>query len=170
MTRPPRPAIFDAPHVMWGHIAISSTKDELKTIVGALERLSVDDWLAIKSVSANGGGYDVKFLEGISKEAVKDIMSEFAHWLSRIGGGGVEAGELPSMPTQGMTQFLKTIDGGLINVDEIKKITWSKDGRPFAILSDGDSRMLANVVGVLRKALVPGVMFAEEARRPKAVE
>jgi hypothetical protein len=68
---------------------------------------------------------------------------------------------------QGMTQFLKTIDGGLINVDDIKAITYSRDSHPFAVLADGDSRGLANFVEVLKKVLVPrarAAISAEEAR------
>jgi hypothetical protein len=63
-----------------------------------------------------------------------------------------------------MTQFLETSDGGSIHIDDIKKIT-SKGGYPFAILADGDSRRLANVV--LEKVFAPrarAAIAAEEAR------
>jgi hypothetical protein len=65
-----------------------------------------------------------------------------------------------------MTQFLETSDGGSIHIDDIKKIT-SKGGYPFAILADGESRRLANVVEVLEKVLAPrarAAIAAEEAR------
>jgi hypothetical protein len=63
-----------------------------------------------------------------------------------------------------MTQFLETGDGGSIHVNDI---TYSRDGYPFAILPDGDSRRLANVVEVLEKILATrarAAIAAEEAR------